>query len=361
MKIGIVTQPLSRNYGGILQNYALQQTLKKLGHEPYTFDLKAPGTRHGWIKRTTKALFKRLIGRKVAIYESPLKIAITEIPLRRFVKRNISLTTPRTFIPVAQRIEEYGFEAIISGSDQVWRPYYNLSIEDMYLRFALPYNVKRIAYAASFGTGEWEYNEKQEAACKTLIEKFDAISVREDSAVELCKEHFGIEAKHLLDPTLLLTSDEYNTLIDNIETSSEEYLFAYILDKSSEKIEYIRKIAAQKKLKPIVVGVSENVKFSDSVEKWLALFRDCKYVVTDSFHGCVFSIIYNKEFHAIANITRGVDRMTSLLGALKLDNRLMDEAALCNDPLPKIDWTTINHNLEQLRNESIGFLRTNLS
>lgn len=362
MKIGIVTQPLSRNYGGILQNYALQQTLKKLGHEPYTFDLIASVPWYKWAKHNIKVLFKRAIGRKGTFRESPLRVARTEIPLRRFVMRNIALLAPRTAKPKAAQVRKYGLEALVVGSDQVWRPRYNRHIADMYLRFALSFDVRRIAYAASFGTGVWEYRRKKGAVCRALAQRFDAISVREDSAVRLCKEHLGVDAKHVLDPTLLLTNTEYNTLLDAATTPREDYLFAYLLDRSSQKIEHINAVAAQRGLKAVIVGVGADVKPDDSIERWLTYFRDCRYVVTDSFHGSVFSIIYNKDFHVIANIERGVDRMTSLLGALELNDRLVDAARLSDfRPLAAVEWERVNRSLDALREDSINFLRDNLA
>lgn len=361
MKIGIVTQPLSRNYGGILQNYALQQTLKKLGHEPYTFDLTAAVPWYKWAKHNIKVFFKHAVGCKATYRESPLRVAKTEIPLRRFVSRYISLITPRRAVPSAKSLRKYGLEALIVGSDQVWRPRYNRSIADMYLRFASSFDVKRIAYAASFGTGVWEYRKKKSAMCRALAQRFDAISVREKSAVALCRDHLGVEAKHVLDPTLLLTNEEYNKLLAPIEQPCEAYLFAYVLDRSPQKVDHIHAVAAQRGLKPIIVGVGADVKPEDSIERWLTYFRDCSYVVTDSFHGSVFSIIYNKDFHVIANVERGIDRMTSLLELLALEDRLVDFARLKDfRPLGAVDWARVNISLNMHREDSINFLIASL-
>ena len=100
------------------------------------------------------------------------------------------------------------YDAFIVGSDQVWRPSYNQHLEQAFLNFTENWkNVKRIAYAASFGVDNWEFTKKQTKECKRLVQKFDFVSVREDTAVNLCKEHLGIEATHVLDPTLLLSAD----------------------------------------------------------------------------------------------------------------------------------------------------------
>lgn len=361
MKIGIITQPLSRNYGGILQNYALQQTLKRLGHEPYTFDFKVHPGWGRWLKQVKRVILKGITGRKAQYMMSPWRFAKMESYLRRFAEEHISLVSPRMTLPTEAKVREYGFEALISGSDQVWRPMYNRSITNMYLEFAAALDVKRIAYAASFGTDEWEYNERQEAACRALAQGFDAVSVREESGVRLCKEHFGIEAKHVLDPTMLLTATEYNTLLSNIPVAKDEYILAYILDMSPAKLAYINNIANKIGVRVVMMGVENNITRNDSIERWLSLFRDAKYVITDSFHGCIFSLIYNIDFQAIGNIDRGLARMTSVLRLFDLTDRLIDESHIDKYVDNAIDWHKINAQMEELRSESLAFLRDALS
>lgn len=359
MKIGIVTQPVSRNYGGILQNYALQQTLIKLGHTPYTFDL-GKYTWKNWGVTTIKSIIKKLIGRPYHFPETPYKRNKSEEILRDFVKQHINLISPRNYRPDPNKIKEYGLEALIVGSDQVWRPMYNYNIEDMFLRFAQSANIKRIAYAASFGTGQWEYNDLQTANCKTLAHEFDAISVREDSAVDLCKKYLGVEAIHTLDPTMLLTFDEYNKLLLDMPRNTNRVLFAYLLDITEQKVEYVKNVATSMGLEPIIMSAHTQLSASDSIEKWLANFRDAQYIVTDSFHGCAFSIIYNVDFTVIGNMHRGLDRMTSLLKSVGLMSRLIDESNLKSEQYTQIDWNKVNIQLNSLRKDSISFLTRNI-
>ena len=242
MKIGIVTQPLSRNYGGILQNYALQQTLIKLGHYPYTFDL-GKFTWKDWFGITIKSIIKLIIGRPYAFVDIPPKRHQQERILRQFVNDKINLILPRSYNPLIEQVKKYNLEAIIVGSDQVWRPKYNRCIEDMYLKFAENLKLVKIAYAASFGTNKWEYSEEQTKICKSLAQHFDAISVREKSGVDLCKKYLSVDATHILDPTLLLTADDYKTLLTHIPETGSKYLFAYILDQTEEKIRCVKRIA----------------------------------------------------------------------------------------------------------------------
>lgn len=362
MRVGILTQPLSRNYGGILQNYALQQVLREMGHEPYTFDLGLY-TWKDWFIITIKCIIKKIIGILCTFPENPSHRRNQEKTLRKFVTKHIALASPRCKRPTPKQILKYKFQAIIVGSDQVWRPKYNYPIEKMFLDFTHDLDIKRIAYAASFGTSDWEYTEKQTENCRVLAQKFDAISEREDSGIELCEKYLNVSATHVLDPTMLLTKDDYNKLIADIPISKENYLFAYILDEDENKMSFITKIAREKRLTPIIIGAGKELKDSDSIEKWLAYFRDAKFVVTDSFHGAVFSIIYSKGFVVIGNFRRGVNRMQSLLTMFNLSDCLlrtpMDMEFMQND-IKNINWEYVNEELDKKRKMSIIFLRENL-
>ena len=138
-----------------------------------------------------------------------------------------------------------GIKAFVVGSDQVWRPKYNEGhLDEMYLSFTRKMDVKRIAYAASFGTDKWEYSQKQTVAYKQLVSRFNLITVREDSAVKLCVERFGINSYHVLDPTMLLTKEDYKQIVFQSNTSiSPGNLFYYILDPNEEKLSFIKKIS----------------------------------------------------------------------------------------------------------------------
>lgn len=359
MRIGIVTQPLSRNYGGILQNYALQQTLIKLGHTPYTFDL-GKYTWKDWGIATIKSIIKKILGRQCSFPATPNTFYAKECILRRFVDNYISMTHPRTYTPSAKQIISYNLDAIIVGSDQVWRPKYNYRIGAMYLDFTKSLDIKRIAYAASFGTDEWEYTQKQTLSCKTLLEKFDAISVREKSGVDLCKKYFGTDATHLLDPTLLLTKEEYKQLLTHIPEAKTQYLFAYILDPTDEKIKYVTRYAEMLGLEVVIKGADAQLSEEDSVENWLANFRDAQYVITDSFHGSVFSIIFNVNFLTFTNKSRGNSRMQSLFRILNIEKCIIDQFNFDNQTPYNIDWCEINNIINGLKHKANSFLCSSL-
>lgn len=244
------------------------------------------------------------------------------------------------------------FDAVITGSDQVWRPIYNRYIEDMYLNF-VPDNVKKIAYAASFGVDSWEYNDKQTKRCAKQAKRLDAISVREATGVELCRTHLGVNAEHVLDPTILSGAEAYKPLLKE-NTEQQDYLFAYILDITPEKQAYLESMAKSKGLNLIIRGADKNAILS--VEDWLSMIANSSLVITDSFHGTVFSILFHREFYSIVNIARGGTRFASLLSPMGLGHRMGDVSKLQSlEPSP-IDWIQVDHILDKQRQDSMNFL-----
>lgn len=352
MKIGILTQPLASNYGGILQNYALQQVLKRMGHEVWTVDYN----RFGWLDwadHVWRVAAHKMLGHNVQFGMTPPERRQQEAPLRRFVDKYISLTEPRTKCFERSVVEEYAFDALVVGSDQVWRPRYNYNVADCFLKFAGAMPVKRVAYAASFGTDEWEFTDVQTAECAQLVKRFDGISVREKSGVGLCKDHLGVEAVHVLDPTLLLHAADYAELCKDIPRR-KPFVFAYILDESEDKQRQIKDFAARHGLDYFIKSADAAVSMTDTVELWLSYFRDAAFVITDSFHGTAFAINFNKDFYVFGNADRGNSRFDSLLGTLGLESRLVTgsiptcEEAIYWDEINRLRGTEENFSQEWL-------------
>lgn len=311
MKIGIVTQPLLNNYGGIIQNYALQKVLKSLGHEAVTFDCRYKPI-PWWIYLCSwlKTLFCFFVPDKRRPFAK-----ITPVEKRRecfedFVSRNISKTKPLTSLSHNLELANQ-FDAIVVGSDQVWRPKYAPDIDEAFLGFLKNDSIRRVAYAASFGVDEWEYTAKQTKECSALAKKFKVISVREESGVDLCKKNLDVDATWVLDPTLLLQKEDYLMICENVPVSSKPYLAAYVLNMNDSIRKECEQTATEKGLELKVF--SADAQASLSVPEWLAMFRDASYVVTDSFHGTAFSIIFGKDFKCLYNETRGSARFESLL------------------------------------------------
>ncbi len=353
MKIGIVTQPLHANYGGFLQAWALQEKLRKMGHDPQTIDYM-PDPSLPWyilLRSWIKTLFLRGIG-KTRPFAKRLPAAERMDIFESFVSKHMSLT-PRIHSYKSNLVREYNFDAVITGSDQVWRPLYNAHLQDMFLRFVKKPGIKKIAYSCSFGVDNWEFTQEQTEECGNLAKRLDAISVRENSGIALCKTHLGVSAVEVLDPTLLHTKDDYEKLCADIPRAQEPFLASYVLDITPEKQVLIESIAQRHGLPLRIFSAHNNATLS--IEEWLAIYRDATYVVTDSFHGTVFSILFHKPFLSIVNENRGASRFHSLVSKFELNNRLLHTL---NDKATSetIDWFRVDEKLRQLRLDSTDFI-----
>ncbi|QIG04161.1 polysaccharide pyruvyl transferase family protein [Proteus sp. ZN5] len=351
MKIGILTQPLVTNYGGLLQAYALQEYLRKNNFEALTVNIQPKKPKLWGIKGIVLNVIKKYIFRKnfVTIFpQSRKEKKSIRKNTYKFIKNNIKTTVKIESIKKIDILKQYNFNAYIVGSDQVWRPTYSPNIKTYFLDF-LKDDTKtiRIAYAASFGLDHCnEFTQKELNTCSELAKKFHLISVREDSAVELCKKHFKVNAQHVLDPTMLLDKKDYIKLIEEDNTfKNPGNMMTYILDKSSDKQKIIDIVANKYNLTPYTVMPTYIDKVFPPVTQWLRGFMEAEYVVTDSFHGVVFSIIFNKPFIAIGNIERGLARFSSILKKFNLEDRIIFSSKdLTSDFLNRnIDYNVINN------------------
>lgn len=376
MKIGILTLPLHTNYGGLLQNFALQQALKQLGCCVYTIDIQIKKSLFAEVRTYVSLLLKHNRLRKNGKPVFPglpnsREIAIIRTYTNKFIKENISTTRPY-FVSDLKGLR--GFDAIIVGSDQVWRKAYCPDIRAFFLGFLKPTSkVRRIAYAASFGVDHLEYNQKTIRMCSKLVERFDAISVREYSGVALFRKYFGMSPAHLVDPTLLLGRNDYLRLLNLQGAKPKGSLTTYVLDESSRVSEVVA--FAEKELGLMVNRLGPKKHFSKKnrsqidqcvyppVEDWIRGFYDADFVITDSFHGTVFSIIFQKPFVAIGNSERGLSRFKSLLSKLGLASQLYIPSNDFDQNLlsKKIDYSKVNFLLDKWRSESIDFIKSSLA
>lgn len=372
MKIAIITLPLLTNYGGLLQAYALQEVLRRLGHEVET--LQIPYKKKLSIKRLPFVIAKRFF--KKYILRKPHSLIFEEHWWNQYGIPTMSLHTKRflnTYIKIRyihkiNDISPTDYKAFIVGSDQIFRPiYFNLPIQTAYLNFTKGWDVKRISYAASFGTDKWEYTPKQTKECAQLAKQFDFISVREASSVTICKEKLGVNASFVLDPTMLLQAQDYIALFESNNTpKSEGNMHCYILDETPEKQYLIDNIANDKGLKPFSILKSikdpyanPNLLIQPSVEQWLRAFYDSEFIVTDSFHACVFSILFRKQFVVYGNINRGMARFQSILSLFGLEDRLIYDYEHYK-VLNSIDYDKVYEKLDKMRTISMFHLKNNL-
>ncbi|HDG7825910.1 polysaccharide pyruvyl transferase family protein [Klebsiella sp. RHBSTW-00484] len=376
MKIAILTLPLHVNYGGNIQNYSLQRALKNLGHEPVTINCKIRSISP--VRKFLSAIKKTLTQSKDKRNYLLTKNEFNSIACnhRNFINQYISITQPVEYSSLSALFDAEHFDAILVGSDQVWRPKYTENIEHYFLDF-LEKNkeIKKISYAASFGSELWEYSHEQQRRCQELLRHFNAVSVRESLAVNMCRDNFGISASHVLDPTMLLTKEDYLFLIkDSPLDYNNGKIFNYTLDTSEDKRDFVISISEKlqrdvfftypikTKKQSVFISDIDNYKYP-SIESWLNSFHNADFVVTDSFHGTVFSIIFNKPFIALANQARGTARFLSLLELFDLKERLVTDIHGFDDNIlyNHIDYNKVNQKLDLLRSDSLRFLIDSLA
>lgn len=359
----ILTHPLTGNYGGLLQAYASWSVLNSLGCNAYIYryipdDL--PVKSFSYIKYYG-FLLKNLLGKRGNRLWRQLYIA------KKFVGRLPFVAEPKTAL-TSDKIRYY------VGSDQVWRAIYcrqMRSPEFYFLSFATAEQRRNsIAYAASFGVDEWEGNEAETSACAKLVQEFKAVSVREDSGVGICKSILGVDAVQMPDPTLLLERGEYENIInrDRTRANKSPWLASYILDESPEIAQLLHDCTdAMKLAKQALLPNCDAVRWQDriplTVPQWLRYIRDSEYFITDSFHGCVFAIIFNKPFVCLGNESRGSARFEALLSKFELEDRLISHptsSQLQRVLTTPIDWAHVNTLLSLERERGINFLKANL-
>ena len=376
MKVAVVTLPLHTNYGGLLQAFALKKCLNDMGHEVTVLDLedKMPGP--SLLKAPfvygRRALTRMLKGPAApeVFRESRFRkeLPVVGVNTQRFVDKYIS---PRVLSSFAQ-VGACEYDAFVVGSDQVWRPRYFPRVENAFLAFAKGWDVKRVAYAASFGTDDLEYDTEKLKECSDLLSAFDAVSVREESGVKMCSEWFDRDdSVHVLDPVMLLDVQEYISMASFAESHpAKGKMVTYILDGSAHKqsvVDFMSRVGGfdvhDISVNPYDRSVPVEDRVVPALEQWIAGFADADFVVTDSFHGCVLSILLHKRFVVVGNSSRGLARLQSLTEMLGLDQRLVQGIDPEDDGeffLSEPDWAQVDAVLKTRREECIGFLNNNL-
>lgn len=358
MKTALLNLPFDNNYGGNLQRYALIKVLQNMGHEVDHINLQRR-YRLAWYKRPysiPKRFIKRyLLGQKEVEVRMEKKRKMEDEKRQTlcaaFYDRYIPHTPACTSIQQIRQMTEGKYDAYVVGSDQVWRKGSTgqIGLANYLLRFTKDWNVKRIAYAVSFGIAGNILSKNEIAALKEDYSRLDAVSVREDSALRLL-DSYGWDspkAELCLDPTLLLPSDDYAQLASEggAKDLTSGKIFCYILDET-EKTRFVTGFYQSHMKKEIVkVGLSNTAEVS--IAQWLNNIRCSDFVITDSFHGCVFSIIFNRPFVFLGNKGRGNARLESLFKMLWITA----------DDTEHIDYERLNSRLQELQGKSMDFLK----
>ena len=362
MEIGILTLPFNANYGGILPAYALQTVLEQMGHHAshinrlphhYLPPLLRP------VAYAKRLVERYLLGRRKRIRFEAYHNAIVQ-HTNPFIAQHIHLVGQEG----VSSLQAKDFDAIVVGSDQVWRPEFWSDITTPYLQFAREWSIRRIAYAASFGLGTWQYTEAQTRQCAELLACFDQVSVREEAAITLCRQHLGCEAVLMPDPTLLLHREDYLQLLPEAsrllsQDATTSTLFAYLLGDSEGDRALIDKLAQERGLRThaIIADDSPGRPLSACVrpplEEWIGGIASSSVVVTNSFHGCVLACIFGKPFIALAHQQGGVSRILSLLHSLGLEE---NPTTLSSSTIYDAGQPAVQQRIELLRQQGLDFL-----
>lgn len=350
-KIGILTfqYPENRNFGASLQSYACLNLMRKFEKNVKLIN---------YYKTDYNYSFK---GKILLKLESKNFIEYNKKFLR--LTRKIILNENLNFL-------NKEFDIFIVGSDQVWRDkYLNKQTRHYFFDF-VDVNKKKIAYAASFGVDFWEGNKELTEEIRSLIKRFNSISVREESGINICKNTFEIDnAVCVLDPTLMISKEDYQPILDDWQDKShlkEKYIAHMLLDDSKKLKDGSQKIANYLKAKiNYIKGKEKRFLWKkyfayNKVSQWLTYLKDAELVITDSFHCTVFSLIFHKKFVVVSNPKRGVARLETLLGKVGLKERFFTniEDVMKNGILDKeIDYIEVDKKLEVHRKYSMEFLK----
>lgn len=306
--IGFVGWWYGKNYGSVLTNYALEHYLESKNYS-------------------------------VLMLEWPVKVkskgTIEDSFARRFAKKHYEISVRRTYEELPQ-LNSY-CDMFIVGSDQLWN-YWSTKENGAY--FFLDFvedSKKKIAYATSFGHPSYGAPNNILKENAYYMNQFDAVSVREQDGVDICRDIFGIDAVCNVDPVFLCEESEYDTLINESKINeTQKYILAYILTPSKEKRTAILELSKKLKLPVIlildaqknheenklVMDMPEALRENLEVEDWLYYIKNAEFILTDSYHGLCFSLIFKRQFICFANVKRGLSRFENLLSITKLEDRM---------------------------------------
>lgn len=380
-KVGLVTCYFKNNYGSQLQAYATQKVIQDLGYETETIecesniDFKAGKKKYyksqifnfsfvkskfGMIKMKIDTKLNKKLGKNVAIRNAKYKE----------FKKNYKMSNKYlTYQELGELSKNYA--SVVVGSDQLWLPVNVVS--DYYTLNWVADGVNKISYSTSFGVSS--IPDEYKTLYETFLNKIDSLSTRENTGVDIIKNTIGKEAKLVCDPTLLFDKDEWMSIQEEKPFADGDYIFCYFLGNNMEHRKFAERLKEKTGYKIVSLNhCDEYVKYSDKFAdeapfnvgpaEFLNLIRNAKIVLTDSFHGTVFSLIYNKTFfnfrrHSAKNKNNTNSRLDSLLQIAEVSNeRILTGTEDVETVLEyKIDFDKVNKNLKIFREDSKEWLK----
>lgn len=371
MKIGIITFNSAHNYGAVLQVWALQEKLKNEGHKVEVINYRIPAIDNlyqvyvpRWISKNSMV---NRVCHKLQYMKARVRIPEKSKRYKKFEDfiNNVLPTTRPYHSYESLRYAQFDYDLLITGSDQVWNGNITRGISGAYFLAFGDEKVKRISYAASIGKDAFDEEEK------IIVEKYlkglDYISVREEKAKTAVEELTDKEVDLVLDPTLLLDREKYDTLKKPFPVKGGDYIFVHnvhLVKVDARLNAIVEEISARTGL-PVVNNRADYTfkneigKFSEGgPEEFLGVIDGAKFVITNSFHATVFSTIYEKKFITVPHF-KNPDRMRNLLQMFGLENHLIAEVKDIPKDLSEldVDYTKVNELRKKARVTSEAYLQ----
>jgi len=368
MKIGILTFHASHNYGSMLQAYALQHFLHQKGYEVETINLRIIEQRRLYkfplipMKGLMRRYIKSMLNPLWLFHECKKWIRYEEF-LEKYIKK--SSKEYGSWEEIKKDLPILGYQCIITGSDQIW----NMKSHDFDISYFLPdrlLSIKKVAYSPSFGDLLSEITNERERFIKGCVSEYSCISVREKSMKDYLEKLLHREVELVLDPTLLLYSNDYESIITKEPLIKGDYIFYYTPGVNFALEEFALKISDHMGL-TIVTSFPRILRKKNFVSvyeagplEFLNLVKNAKFVIGKSFHLIAFSVLFHKEFIAIDG--NSDSRMKSFLSLLSLSERgMVNENNYKTISLRNIDFDQVDRIIEEMRNHSRDFLIKSLN
>ncbi len=368
-KIGIATFYTAINYGVHLQAYALKEAIEQGGYGAqiinYPHHLEKSAQQDGKIKKYLGKITNVMTPHGIRRYFFMKKFRASEAEnskkkaFRAFSKEKFNLSEYCDTLSDVEKIKT-DLDACVCGSDQIWNPHYTACNPFFFLRF-MPENA-RIAYAPSIGVSE--IPEEYEKTYKEYLGGFSSLSARETTACDTVKKLTGRECENVVDPTLLHSADFWDKLAKESEITGE-YALLYFLGFSDVHKKVIDKIA-QTGIKivniPICYETASDKRLTQihaSIEEFLSLVKNAKYVFTDSFHGAAFAVNYKKNFYSVNRSDTKYSlnsRTADFLRKISLENRIIDKSNVSDVSFDEIDYSKVQELLEAWKKDSLEYL-----
>ncbi|WP_286031509.1 polysaccharide pyruvyl transferase family protein [Phocaeicola coprophilus] len=358
MRIGILTFHCAVNYGAVLQAYALQEFLRSLGHEVYVIDYRPDYLTESY--RPFKLCFDSCSSILQRIKDFFRTCLVAFIRYKRNRTFNTFITNRLNLYKLDLYDKQNTFDAFVFGSDQIWNPRITKSIDNVFIgRFPAAYGKYRIAYATSIGSVK-NLKDSDILSFEYIVKNFTAISVREQSLKFFFKEYYNEDVTVVLDPVLLAGVSIFEKIATKKKVD-KPYLLLFQLDRNDSVSLYVEKIAQKMGLQLVeMISWSESIKNrklkqSLSPEDFLGYFKGASYIITTSFHGTAFSILFRKNFNVISCDVRTDERALSLLQSLGLEKRMCSIDDIFTMSI-EIDYSFVDSKLQNLRDSSIYYL-----